>query len=408
MAEKEKKKSKNTKCELNIEETKSFLGHVIRNNRFLQQNGKMPIATEVKGESGIGKTSLNLQLANELGIPNFVKVNLAQIEELGDLVGFPIRQFEVCKKDDKGKVEECLWIDEHAVESYTSQGFKFTNKNRMNYCPPHWISGTVGGGILMLDDWNRADIRFIQAVMELIDRQTYISWSLPKDWHIILTANPEEGEYLVNSIDSAQRTRFMSVDLKFDVKCWARWAENDKIDNRCINFMLMHPELIGPKVNARSAVMFFNLISSVKDFMTELPLIEMCGEGSVGPEFATMFVLFINNKLDKIIAPETILLNPDTKYVINTLKSIIGKVDSDQYRADLASIIATRVINYSLFYAKDNTIDKDFIARLTDIINEPVFSNDICYNVVKSIWNGNQTKFKALTTNAKLSAYILK
>ena len=58
---------------------------------------------------------------------------------------------------------------------------------------------------MLLDDWNRADIRFIQAVMELIDRQQYISWTLPKDWHIILTANPDTGDYLVNSIDNAQK-----------------------------------------------------------------------------------------------------------------------------------------------------------------------------------------------------------
>lgn len=41
--------------------------------------------------------------------------------------------------------------------------------------------------------------------MELVDRQTYISWSLPKDWHIMLTANPDNGDYMVNSIDTAQK-----------------------------------------------------------------------------------------------------------------------------------------------------------------------------------------------------------
>jgi signal recognition particle GTPase len=79
---------------INQSELKEFLGHIIDNNRHLQANGKGPVSIEVIGESGIGKTSSIVQLADELGL-NFVKLNLAQIEEIGDLVGFPIRQFEV-------------------------------------------------------------------------------------------------------------------------------------------------------------------------------------------------------------------------------------------------------------------------------------------------------------------------
>jgi Holliday junction resolvasome RuvABC ATP-dependent DNA helicase subunit len=80
---------------LNIDEAKSILSHIVTNNRYLQENNKLPVAVEVIGDSGIGKTSMVLQVAKELNL-NLVKLNLAQIEELGDLVGFPIRQFEVC------------------------------------------------------------------------------------------------------------------------------------------------------------------------------------------------------------------------------------------------------------------------------------------------------------------------
>lgn len=81
---------------LNIDELKGFLTHIVNNNRFLQETGKPPAAVEIQGESGIGKTSSAMQLANELKL-NYVKLNLAQIEELGDLVGFPVRQFQLCK-----------------------------------------------------------------------------------------------------------------------------------------------------------------------------------------------------------------------------------------------------------------------------------------------------------------------
>ena len=77
---------------LNVTELKGFINHIIENNRFLQEQGKGPVSVEVVGESGIGKTSTIVELAKDNNL-NFVKLNLAQIEEIGDLVGFPVRQF---------------------------------------------------------------------------------------------------------------------------------------------------------------------------------------------------------------------------------------------------------------------------------------------------------------------------
>ena len=395
---KSKTSSKTESLSLNVNELKDFLNHIVVNNRFLQENGKPPVSTEVVGDSGIGKTSAIIQLAEENGL-DFVKLNLAQIEEIGDLVGFPIRQFEVEMKEDK------TWVDEHAFDEYLKLGYKSTGKNRMSYYPPEWISNKKKGGILLLDDWNRADVRFIQAVMELIDRQQYISWKLPKDWHIILTSNPDNGDYLVNSIDNAQKTRFISANLKFDLKCWGKWAEESQMDGRCINFLLMHPELVTKDINARSVVMFFNSISSIKSFEEQLPLIQMIGEGSVGSEFASLFTMFINNKLDRIISPEHIF-SQDEKYVLNTLKSLVGK--DKNYRADIASTLGTRVSNYLDVFAKTNKVEKTIIDRLGKMVTEGIFTTDICYQMIKSIYNANPSKFNLLMLNKDLVKFITK
>lgn len=488
---------------LNIDELKGFLTHIIDNNRYLQKTGKIPNAVEVQGGSGIGKTSTIIQQAHASGL-NFVKLNLAQIEELGDLVGFPVRQFQLCapggstakaitpktekrlvpqkkmvtkvvkreveelqdQEVDDFKVEtvkkqiledgkfvtkdvevrtpikvkkqvpvkvtrdveeqveeeimveeliptsaspggECIWIDEQAISEYTRQGYTFTGEKRMSYCPPEWIANKASGGILMLDDWNRADIRFIQAVMELIDRQEYISWKLPKDWHIFLTSNPDDGEYLVQTIDNAQRTRFIGVNLKFEASIWAEWAEKEGIDGRCINFLLMHPELVKEKVNPRSATMFFNAISSVKDFTAQLPLIQMIGEGSVGPEFSTMFTLFINNRLDKLITPHDILLHDNENHVVGELRKAIGT--GKDYRADIASILATRVINYGLHYAENNSIPDASINRVIRLCTDPdIFTNDLQYILVKKFLNGNKQKFQKIMVNPEVQKMSMK
>jgi hypothetical protein len=374
---------------LNIDELKDFIKHIVDNNRFLQNSGKNPVSIEVVGDSGIGKTSTILQLADELNL-NCVKLNLAQIEELGDLVGFPIRQFEMCTESN------CIWVDEHAVEEYSKRNYTFTGNKRMSYCPPEWIADKTDGGILILDDWNRADVRFIQAVMELIDRQQYISWKLPKDWHIILTSNPDNGDYLVNSIDNAQRTRFITANLKFDIKVWARWAEENQIDNRCINFLLMHPELVTTQTNARSITTFFNSISSIPVFEDKLPLIQMIGEGSVGSEFASLFNMFIHNKLDKLITPED-MMTKDEAYVKGFLTGIIGKENS--YRSDIASTLATRLVNHNVFFANNNAVPQGMIDRLAYLLTEEIFGIDLNYYIVKNIMAGNKTKFSKLLMN---------
>tara|TARA_B100001093_G_C26777715_1_gene993155 strand:- start:275 stop:1534 length:1260 start_codon:yes stop_codon:yes gene_type:complete len=402
---------------LNIDELKGFVNHIIENNRFLQKESKPPVAIEVVGESGIGKTSTIVELAKENNL-DFVKLNLAQIEELGDLVGFPVRQFQMYKevkvkasndglnytaaqraaasKDVANMTTKKVgqWVDELAVNEYLKNGFKMTGKNRMSYCAPEWISDKKQGGILLLDDWNRADVRFIQAVMELIDRQTYISWSLPKDWHIILTANPDNGDYMVNSIDSAQKTRYITANLKFDVDVWARWAEEASIDTRCINFLLLNPELVTQETNARSITTFFNSISSFDSFEDNLAMIQMIGEGSVGSEFASMFTMFINNRLDKIVTPKELLTDQDESKIINKLKSSIGTGDS--YRADIASILATRLANYSIVYSKENSVTADIVTRLEKLCTGDYFTNDLKYLVVRTIYNGARQKFNKL------------
>jgi hypothetical protein len=221
-----------------------------------------------------------------------------------------------------------------------------------------------------------------------------------------LTANPDNGEYLVQSIDTAQRTRFVSVNLKFDKDVWARWAETQGIDGRCINFLLMHEELVSTRVNARSITTFFNCISSIQDFSAELPLIQMIGEGSVGPEFTTIFTTFINNKLDKLVTPKDMLLHDNEAYIIGELNSCIGTGAS--YRADIASVLATRLINFTVNYAENNTITPKITDRMIKFCTGEVFTNDLKYIIVRKVVNANKQKFSKMMLNAEVVKMSMK
>jgi len=385
--------------QLNVEELKDFIKHMVGNNQHIQAQGKVPVAINIEGDAGLGKTSAIMQLGKEMNM-QVVKLNLSQLEELGDLVGFPVKEFQIENAEGKSK-----WINEAQIGAAQKAGFKITDK-RMSHAAPEWIQGKGEGGFLVLDDYTRADHRFMQATMEILDRQEYVSWKLPKNWHVILTTNPDNGDYNVTSLDVAQKTRFVSVELKYDVNVWAKWAEKANIDGRCINFMLMNPELVTQRINPRSVTTFFNAISSIPKFEDNLPMVQMIGEGSVGVDFSSMFTMFINNKLDRIISPEDIMTK-DEQYVMNSLVSAVGQ-DND-FRADLSSVIATRVINYSLVHASTKTVTDPMIDRLVKLTTDcKAFTDDLRYFMIKEIVNGNKLKFSKLMMNNQVVKMAVK
>ena len=386
--------------QLNVDELKGFLKHMVTNNQYIQNEGKIPVAINIEGDAGLGKTSAIVQLGKEMDM-DVVKINLSQIEELGDLVGFPVKEFKIQNKEGKS-----TWIMEAQVDAAMKKGYKVVEK-RMAHAAPEWIQGRTEGGFLVLDDYTRADHRFMQATMEILDRQEYISWSLPKNWHVILTTNPDNGEYQVTSLDDAQKTRFISTEVKFDASVWARWAEKVNIDGRCINFLLMNPEIVTQKVNPRSITTFFNSISSIQKFEDELPLINMIGDGSIGEEPSALFAMFINNKLDKIISPEQILTNDDWNYVKGSLTGCIGK--DDDFRADISSIISTRIINFALITADKGSVPQKMIDRIIELVTDcDSFTDDLRYYMVKEILNGNKAKFSKLMLNQKVVKMTVK
>lgn len=404
---------------INAKEIKEILKYVISNNLELVANNKKKSAVEIVGESGIGKTSIIMQLSDEMDL-NFAKLNLAQIEELGDLVGYPVKEFKVIDNH----TQKEMWIQEDVLSAYINDGFSIAKgcKPRMSYAPPEWLPTDLEkGGILLLDDWTRGDQRFVQATMEIIDRGEYISWTLPENWHVVLSANPSGGDYQVNSVDNAQKTRYMSFGLEFDAKIWAEWAESEGIDGRCINFVLMHPEIMNKEggvqtINARSLVTFFNTISGIKDFSTSsnLALILMIASGcftSSNNIIGNLFTSFINNKMDRLIQPERILTG-DWKEVNSEIRKVVGRQSNDTYSAAVASTLTIRFMNYVLDGLDKKKINPgDVVDRVVQIIDnneEALLSMDLVFQLVKKLVGGKHTtSMQKLLSNPKVMQTVL-
>lgn len=401
---------------LNINELKTIVNYIMNNNKVLEETGRPKTSIEIIGESGIGKTSAVLQYCKENDL-DCVKLNLTQIEELGDLIGFPVKEFMVV--DENGNEE---WVQQDVLDSYLGAGHKTVpgQKPRMSYATPEWLPDGSKGGILLLDDWNRADQRFIQAIMELIDRGEYISWSLPKGWTIMLTANPDNGDYNVNSIDNAQRTRFVSLNLDFDHKIWAEWAEAAGIDGRCINFVLMYPEVVKKEagvqtINARSLVTFFNAISGMDNFQTaeNLANILLIASGCFSSKenvVGQLFTTFINNKLDTLIQPD-VMLEGDWKEVSKEMRDLVGRQDKGTYRADIAGTLTIRFMNYVMWKLDKKDIDtKALVTRVLEIVNNKdgdLLSMDLIFQLCKKLVANYPQQCQPLLADPKLMKVLL-
>ena len=119
-----------------------------------------------------------------------------------------------------------------------------------------------------------------------------------------------------------------------------------------------------------------------------------------------MFTMFINNKLDKILSPEDII-NKDKGYVFGQLTDMIG--EGDDLRADISSVVATRIVNYLLNFAKTNPISGDVLTRIEELfIDCKSFTDDLKYYIIKEILNGNKQKFSKLIMNPTIAKIIIK
>ena len=410
-----------------MKRVKELLNHTIDNNLKLEERGITPIAVSFEGEAGTGKTSVVRQVASERGM-NFVKLNFAQIDEAGDLVGYPMKEYEcqaakqVVGEDGKPKMQVLpgtVWLNEKQLEQpMKGMAYRQTGKTRMGYAKPAWVPEYNQNGTLVLfDDYNRANQAILKAAMDLILEQKYISWSFPKHTTIVITQNPDNGSYNVESQDEAQSGRYLDFKSAFDIDAWAQWAENSELDGRCINFVLNYSKELfdsdaeGNHIcNPRSFVMFANMISGVKDWETpeNLEFIQLIAKGCFkdeGGRFNKIFASFIRNKMHLLIQPKEVLLGKWDD-VRKKLEETVYDANG-QFRPDLASLIERRFVNYVSLWLesdKDTPINK-VKERILDFIDNPrpIFNQDLMIHMVKNIIADHKRQTSKLMYEPKIA-----
>ena len=391
---------------ISMKEAEDLLNFTIDNNRQLQDAGQTPIAISFTGEHGIGKTSLVEQVAKKRGM-TLTKLSLHELEEVGDLIGYPVKEYKVVEK----KTGKSGWVAADVLNRVDKEKFNVTNESRMGYAKPAWVPQyNENGCILLLDDYARSSNMLIQATMELINTGRYVSWSLPKYTTVVLTANPDNGEFNINSLDPAQRTRFMNYELAFNIDDWAKWAEGAELDSRAINFALQFSnELFKPQNNVtiacpRSYVTFCKAISGIKNWKTDLKHILLISKGCFDDQdnaVGRIFSVFINNELDKLISPKDIF-EKSWEYVGRKLTEAINK--DGNYRASVASMMATRIVNYiDAYFDKPGYVSAPVMERLEEMFEHKSFPEDLLFFIVKSVVSRHKKQAIRLLQNPEIS-----
>lgn len=302
--------------------------------------------------------------------------------------------------------------------------YKQTGKTRMAYSKPAWVPEyNEKGTLLFLDDYVRGNPQLLQACMDLILEQKYISWSLPKKTTICLSNNPDDGCSNVNSLDEAQRTRFMNFEVAFDLSTWMNWAEKNNIDGRCINFVASYANELfegdeeGNRIcNPRSFVMFANMISGVKnwDDADSQSFINTIARGCFkdNGRFANMFSSFIRNKMHLLIQPRQ-MLNGTWTEVKDILTSTLYD-GNGQYRPDIASLLERRFAGFvnAWLDSNDKTPIQKVIDRILDFINnedktgQRLFTKDMFYHMIKTITSEHRNQTNKLLYEPKIARII--
>ncbi|MCB9296097.1 MAG: AAA family ATPase [Lewinellaceae bacterium] len=290
-------------------EVVAFVKHVLQANIRAEARGQRKTPICIWGKHGIGKTEIVQTLAHELGY-QFRYIAPAQFEEMGDLVGMP------------------------SIE-----------QGRTVFRSPEWVPSGEGPGILLIDDVNRADDRILRGIMQLLQNFELVSWKLPPKWQIVLTANPDGGDYSVTPMDDAMVTRMMHITLEFDPKEWAKWAEQNGIDSRGIDFVLTYPEVVtGLRTTPRTLVQFFETIAEIGNLGANLGLVRTLADSCLDQNTAATFIAFVNQELRALLKPQEICDARDFGQDVEApLRAVVQK---QSLRVDILATICTRLANY--------------------------------------------------------------
>lgn len=269
--------------------------------------GEVPL---IIGESGIGKTALAKELAQQ-NQWSLVIINGNLLKE-GEIGGLPTIESYVISEPEPANplAARAAKNPQTPKNAENEQGILLERKSTV-YAVHHKlreIDEAIARGktvLLFIDEINRCEHTVQQELMNLILNREINGYTLPEGVKILAAMNPSskygsDFDYQVVDMDAAQENRFVWLTMEPDHKQWLDWAIGAGIEAKVIEFISTFPDYLH-KINAddlRATPRSYERISSSykvyqknKDSIPRSVFLNVV-KGNVGRVIAEEFVNF--------------------------------------------------------------------------------------------------------------------
>ena len=352
--------------------------------------GEVPL---IVGESGIGKTALAKEIAQENNW-SLIVLNGNLLKE-GEIGGLPTIESYGGVHDKEDKVEKKTTV--YAVHNKLREIDEEISKGK-----------TV---LLFIDEINRCEHTVQQELMNLILNREINGYQLHEGVKILAAMNPSskygsDFDYQVVDMDAAQENRFVWLYMEPDYNQWLDWAIGAGIEQKVVEFISTFPEYLH-KINEddiRATPRSYERISSSykmykenKDSIPRSVLLNVV-KGNVGRLIAEEFVSFVESDYRSLISYEDVLSG-------NSLpESIRERVKNESHtRLYLSAKNILKSLEANILEDRDDS--GFFVDRLIEFLK--LYPVDLKIGIMKDIKNSYPEVYKrALENEAFIESYF--
>lgn len=284
---------------------------------LILSTGEVPL---IVGESGIGKTALANKLAEENDW-SLVVIDGNLLKE-GEIGGLPTIESYVGVNSNGYKTEKKTTV--YAVH------------NKLREIDEEISKGKIV--LLFIDEINRCEHTVQQELMNLILNREINGYKLHDDVKILAAMNPSskygsDFDYQVVDMDAAQENRFVWLSMESDHTQWLKWAIDEGIERKVIEFISTFPEYLH-KINeddVRATPRSYERVSKIykvyKEKNNSIPRSVFLNviKGNVGKVIAEEFISFIESDSKPLISYEDVFLGESID------ESIVERVKNESH-----------------------------------------------------------------------------
>ncbi|AXU29096.1 TPA: ATP-binding protein [Clostridioides difficile] len=349
---------------------------------LILSTGEVPL---IVGESGIGKTALANKLAKENDW-SLIVIDGNLLKE-GEIGGLPTIESYVGVNSNGYKTEKKTTV--YAVHNKLREIDEEISKSK-----------TV---LLFIDEINRCEHTVQQELMNLILNREINGYKLHDDVKILAAMNPSskygsDFDYQVVDMDAAQENRFVWLNMESDHTQWIKWAIDEGIERKVIEFISTFPEYLH-KINeddVRATPRSYERVSKIykvyKEKNNSIPRAVLLNvvKGNVGKVIAEEFISFIESNSKPLISYEDVFLGESID------ESILERVKNESHtRLYLSAMNILKDLELNI--KNDKYESNHYINRFIEFLK--MYPVDLMIGIMKDIRNSYIEVYKKAIEN---------